>query len=382
MKNKLKIIIMIIIGILVRLTLFNWVSADYKVFIEKWLEFIDTYEGVYSLKYVFTNYNLPYVIILVIISYIPIKSLYLVKTVSVIFDILLSILGYKFTLNFTKDKKKAFTCFMVILFSPIVIMNSSQWAQCDSIYAFFSLLSIYLLIKNKISLSFVAYGIAFAFKLQAIFLLPAFGILFLCKKNIKIYHFFIIPIVNFILCLPAVFFGASPLYTYKIYFTQSSTYEHAMNVMNYYNYYTRNFTFTHEKLINVIGIIITAIVFLCILIYSLKNKNKFNDKSIVLLFLLSIATCYFFLPCMHDRYLYCADILSIFIYFSFLNKKYIPIVINICSFLSYMFLMGYLPIRWVFRRIMPIFLLIDIIYIFINLRKELNKGEMKETFDS
>lgn len=369
-KLKYKMLIMIIIGLLIRFILFDWVSADYKVFIEKWLEFINSHDGFNSLKYVFTNYNLPYVIILVIINYIPINSLYLVKFVSVIFDILLAFLGYKFVINLNGDKNKAFTCFSLILFLPTVIMNSSQWAQCDAIYAFFSLLSIYLLIKNKITLSFIMYGVAFAFKLQAIFLLPAFGILFLCKKEIKIYHFLIIPLVNFILCLPAVFFGASPIYTYKIYFLQSSTYEHSMNVMNYYNYYSRNFTFTHEKIINIIGIVITAIVFLGILIYSLKNKNKFNNKSIMLLFLLSITTCYFFLPCMHDRYLYCADILSIIIYFSILNKKYIPIVINTCSFLSYIFLMGYLPMRWVFRRVLPILLLIDLIIIFIELKKE------------
>ena len=125
MKNSIrkKMILIIVISLLVRFLLFNYVSADYRVWISDWINFIKDNGGFNSLKYSFTNYNLPYVIILVILTYITIKTLYLVKLVSVIFDVLLSILGYKFVMDFYKEdnvnKKQslAFNCFTIILSS-------------------------------------------------------------------------------------------------------------------------------------------------------------------------------------------------------------------------------------------------------------------------
>ena len=68
----------------------------------------------------------------------------------------------------------AITAFTVIWISPVVLFNSSMWAQCDSIYTFFALLAVYLLYKEKNIPAFVFLGIALSFKLQAIFVLPFF----------------------------------------------------------------------------------------------------------------------------------------------------------------------------------------------------------------
>ena len=74
--------------------------------------------------------------------------------------------------------------YAVVLFLPVVFLNSAVWAQCDSIYTSFCVMSFYFLLRGRGRLSMALYGVAFSFKLQAVFFAPA-AVVFFLKGRLK-----------------------------------------------------------------------------------------------------------------------------------------------------------------------------------------------------
>lgn len=357
------IILISLIALGLRITFIDFKSGDYIYFLEPWVDYMKSNGGIFSLKDTFTNYNLPYITLLSIISYIPLKPLVFIKIISIIFDFIMAIYSYKIVKELV-NKKMGIVTYIIVLLLPTVILNSGMWGQCDSIYISFILMSIYYLIKNKYIKSFIFLGISFAFKLQFVFILPLYIILFFIKKDIKIWHFLLIPLVNFILCIPGMLVGASPLYTYKIYFGQTESSLESLNVMNPYYYIETS------RYHNFIGICITMTIFLFVFILCYKLiKDKFDNKRIITLGLLSMVICYFFLPCMHERYMYGADVLSVIWFIIYKRNIFIPIIINLCSLITYIFYLYnidyfYMDLAY---RFFPPFLLVSILLLVLEL---------------
>lgn len=354
-----------ILMLLIRILFFDYSSGDYEIFLKPWVLYMRDNGGIFSLSESFTNYNLPYLTILALISYIPIEPLYLIKIVSILFDWLIALLGFKMVYQFSKEDKfnKGMFTYIILLFAPTVILNSSAWGQCDSIYTFFVLLSIYNMITEKYNKAFIYLGISFAFKLQFIFVFPLYVILFYCEKNIKMKHFAFIPLINFILCIPGTLVGASPFYTYKIYFLQAGYYKKALNVANMYSF------FPSSEVINIIGVCVTLVLFILLLIYCIRSGLKYKAETILTLSLLSVLICYFFLPCMHERYMYIADIISIIWYKLYKRKIYIPIIINLVSLITYLGYLAYIPFKRIIFMILSPLLLIGIILLLFDFNR-------------
>lgn len=337
-KKYIFIAFITIAALVLRLSLYKIESGDYKTFLEPWVNEYKKYGGIVGLKYTIGNYNCLYNYILMIISLIKIRPLYLIKTVSVIFDFICAIFGYKIIKNITNNKKISYIAYIVILFAPTCIMNSSLWGQCDSIYTAFALISIYYLIKEKYVLSFVFAGISFAFKLQFIFLLPVYIIYYCSKRNISILNFLIIPIINILFAIPAILMGRNIKDTLLIYINQTDYYsKYTLNLPNMYQFVSNN-TDHLEKL----GIIICIVIFASILYIIIDKKINLNKNKILLLSMFSVLIATYFLPHMHDRYLFMADILSILWFLSQKEKKYlyIPVAINLVSagtYIRYLF---------------------------------------------
>ena len=296
-----------------------------------------------------------------LLTFLPGPAIVKIKLLSVIFDVLMGLFGYLIVKELS-NRKYSYLSWLVILFLPTVILNGSVWAQCDSIYTTFVLLSLYLLLKEKYSLSFLSLGIAFSFKLQFIFILPLFIIQYFVNKKFKIWNFLLIPLGNIIMCTPVLLMGMPLINCFTTYLDQTT---------NYSVYLTRNLAniFTilpNEKIIGYIFFIITGLIFLGLLIYFIKRKKKITKEEMVSISLLGILIAVYFLPFMHERYMFMADIISVIWYFIYRKKIYIPIIINLTSLAGYsvyLFGMDYIPL-WVFSLLMLIAiiaLLLDII---------------------
>lgn len=170
-----------------------------------WFNQIKENGGIFALKENIGDYNISYLFILALLTYIPVNSLISIKFFSIIFDFALAILATNLVKKYRKiEKFKEIICYAIFLFLPTVWLNSAVWAQCDAVYTSFILLSFIFLFNKKYKLSFLFLGIAFAFKLQTIFVLPIFIIVWIMRREFPLYYFLIVPIICVISCLPAV----------------------------------------------------------------------------------------------------------------------------------------------------------------------------------
>ncbi len=336
----------IIISLVVKSYLIDYKSDDYNDFLSAWMNTIKANGGMHALKNAIGNYNAPYLTIMAIISYLDVNYLTALKIVSIVFDYIMAVVVMLIIYElFKNDKRKhtyALIGFVVTSLLPTVILNSSAWAQCDSIYASFALLSILFLLKEKNIKAFIFLGIAFSFKLQAIFLFPIFILVYLSKRNFSITNFLIIPVMNFIMCLPAIIMGKPILDCFTVYIDQTRDYSKyiAMNFPNIYCIFMKpdggsNLIINNVQGLDSFGTYFTLFCFLIIGLVFIHKKIKLDNKLIIKVAILTIMFTTFMLPHMHDRYLYIADILAV-VYFVLEPKKfYISLGVWLVSLYTY-----------------------------------------------
>ena len=354
-KNKKKTVLIIgviLVSILIKYFFFSFESGDYKNFLLKWYNILSE-EGLMSIVGGLGNYNPPYLILLYLLTRIPGSPLIKMKLLSVLFDCLMGLIGYLIVKKLS-DSKHAYLSGLVIILLPTVILNSSMWAQCDSIYTTFVLLSLYLLIKEKYSLSFLLLGVAFSFKLQFAFILPVYIILYFVNKEFSIFNFLLIPLGNILMCLPVILMGMPVINCFATYLEQTTDYSVILtrNFANIYQF------LPNEKIIGYLFLLVTALLFLGLLIFFLKRKKEIEKKEIITIALLSVLIAVYFLPFMHERYMFMGDVLSIIWWFLYKKKIYIPIIINLSSLAGYsIYLFGLDMPLWPFSLLLLIALI-------------------------
>jgi len=221
--------------------------------------------------------------------------------------------------------------FFAFLFSPTIFLVSAGWGQFDILYTTFLVASLYFILKEKGWLACLMVGFAFSFKLQTVVFLP-FLIILTFKKKISFWSLFLIPAVYLITVLPSWLAGRSLIDLLTIYTKLPDIFNEltitAPNVYywipqgNYSQFYLGSLAFA------------AGMIFLfCVGIY--KSRTALTTKRLVLLAMISAIVVPYFLPKMHDRYFFPADILSFVFGFYFPEFFFIPIVVNLVSYFSF-----------------------------------------------
>jgi Gpi18-like mannosyltransferase len=84
---------------------------------------------------------------------------------------------------------------------------------------------------------------------------------------------------------------------------------------------------------------LTAMFVFCLVVW--KSRAEITDELLVRLALVSLLLVPFFLPRMHERYFFPADVLAIVYAFYFPRRFYVPLVVGLVSLFSYFpFLFG------------------------------------------
>ena len=322
------------LALIMRLCLFSYESHDYTVYLAKWFDYLKNNGNIMALGTYQGNYNAPYMTILAILSYLPFKSLYIIKTVSIIFDFGLA-LSSAALVKYLVPKNKKFYYFLtysIMLFIPEIVLNSALWGQCDAGYTMFIILAILYLLKEDYLKSFIFLGISYALKLQFVFILPLFIVIYFIKKKYTIWYFLIIPLVNFILCLPAIVVGKPIKDLLLVYFLQAAQYKDyiSLNFLNIYGLIKGD-----GKILHLFGVFTTMFVCLMMLCYLIYKKVNLNNKKILNLGLWFVVITTYLLPCMHERYLYVGCVLSVIYFITYKENYEIMLSIILCSILTY-----------------------------------------------
>lgn len=336
--------ILVIVALAIRYKLRSFQSGDYVYFLEPWFNQLKAGGGLKAIANYSGDYNYPYVTILALLSYTKMSPLICIKAISVFFEFILSFVTGKFILKITKSKLLSYMGAIGILYIPTLLLNGSYWGQCDIIYTTFTVLSLYYLHDKKYIPSFIYLGLAFSFKLQFIFILPLYIILYFNKRNFSILNFLIIPLTNFILCIPAMLVGTNIIDCLTVYFNQTTEYASEL-VLNFPNFYT----FFDGKVgyFSLIGIVFVLFIFAVLLYLIIKKKPKINFESIMILSIFSIVVCTYFLPFMHERYMFAGGILAFIYCFTYKKMYLVAILLEFISLIAYIcYFNGVTPIPY------------------------------------
>ncbi len=336
-------LLLLAVSVMIRWTLApnTFLSGDYNTFYKPWIEQYRTDGIVSCLRQGIGDYYVPFNLLYALFSLLPVEpwvplSIFFcaMEYISVYYIYkLLRLIGEKTGMAQSGNYGKlALFVAVATLYLPHVILNSSLWKQCDSIYTMFTFASLYYLLKEKHTLAFVLLSVGFCFKLQMIFVLPFFIIAYVCFHKFTFFQFFQIPAWYIAFGVPAIACGRRWQDVYKTYLGQMGQ-EDAMtiNTPGFYLLGLNDYYGLYRA-----AILTTIAIFVIIAYYSFMQKDKLDLKRVFQLTGLCIWTCYMFLPAMHERYDYTA-IIFVFVYVLMFRRKYlwVPISMMICSICTY-----------------------------------------------
>lgn len=305
--------VLVVLAMGLRLAVFDYETLDYQNFLTVWVDFFRQHGGFAALKYPVGNYNIPYLYFLALFSYFDVKDLYLIKLLSVFFDVVLAYAAMKLVRLAAGSPRRALAAFFVTLFLPTVFLNGSLWGQCDSCYAALALLGIYLALADRPVLSMVCAALSFGFKLQAVFILPVYAVLWMMGK-FKWKHFLVFPLTYVLLVLPAVIAGRPFADTVLLYLGQTGSIGTGLNY-NSSSLFAILKVAGDETRAGNLGILAAFMFMFAVLGLCFFRRRNLNGRAVTAAALLLSAGIPFLLPHMHERYFFGADALSLVLAF-------------------------------------------------------------------
>ncbi|WP_408070067.1 hypothetical protein [Butyrivibrio sp. JL13D10] len=346
--DKIALALIVLIAVLVRFFMIpeTELSPDYNSYYLPWTLAYREHGFFGGLSKDIGDYYVPYNVMYAICSLFPCEPYIPIALFSMAAEFVSAIFIYKILLIILNERgigeKRArltasFASALTLLL-PFVIWNGALWKQCDAIYVVFLVISVYYLLKDNYRMAFVFLAISFSFKLQAIFFVPLFLVLYFAKKKYSILEFLWIPVIFLIMGLPCVLCHRGLKATYLAYFLQTqevSTEGYGMVSFypNFYNFGLDNF----DELLTKPAVLLAAAVLGVLAVYILCHRDFLEKKENVLYFGLFLAwTCCMFLPGMHERYDYAIVLLMTALCVSVCRERlWIAAVMNANSMLVY-----------------------------------------------
>ena len=365
------------IGLLIRWAGRDFVSLDMRDALLPWFDQIKAAGGLSALSSQVGDYGLLYQTIISLMTYVDISPIYQYKLLSVAFDAALAVMAalvYKdLMLNGLNGKAQTVSrevhesiltrsalVGVLVWLLPTVMLNSAYWGQCDSIYAFFCLATLYQLRRGSYLFAFVLLGLAFSCKLQTIFIVPFIAVYYLITKRFSVVYILLSVAVMWLMGVVAFAYGRGLLAPLQIYYGQSSHYE--LMYLSFPSFWVLlgddYWGFRWYAIFFTLCVVVTG-MYVCL------NHRRFlhsrvNYYCVVAWFIWSMVL---FLPCMHDRYAYLLDLLlvmmaccdrrfikyavvalltSLYFYgcFLFVQRDEAPILLSVVYLLAYLHYTG------------------------------------------
>ncbi|MGN0131044.1 MAG: hypothetical protein ACI4AA_01230 [Lachnospiraceae bacterium] len=336
----LTLALVILFGLMIRKKLIWYQSRDWTGFLEIWIAQLSQ-NGLRALAGDFYDYSPAYMYLLAIAAQFGAKSIVAMKLITIFFDLVLSVAAGLIVYVICKKEFRAMLAFSIVFLAPTVISNSSMWGQCDAIYCSFLLLTLLFLLKEKSRTAMIFYGIAFAFKLQALLWLPIILLLWLFKK-IKTVDFIWIPLIYLISIIPAWIAGRPLAELLGIYFKQTGSYAERLS-LKYPNIYyiigELNLTswYSQAGIYFALGVIL---LFMVAVVYKLMH-TRLTPELLLMICYAQGALALYFLPQMHERYGYFIEIIAIMLGVLCVRLFWVPVVQILVTFITYSYYYNY-----------------------------------------
>ena len=300
-------------AMLIRALCLDHVSEDYAKFLSQWYRYFQENGGFGAIAGSVGDYNAPYLYFMAAISYLNVPDLYLIKLFSVLWDVVLAWGCLRLTRSLVRERQGSaapLIAFGAALLLPTVVLNGAYWGQCDVIYGALAIHAAALVLEGKNKSSVALMAVAFSFKLQAIFVLPLWGVLWLAGK-VRFRELWAFPLTYLGTILPAVLLGKPIADILGVYFNQMGEYPRlVLNAPSVYQFIPYKAE-VDEKLASALGIAAAGVLVLALLALGFRLRGRLDrDTAMTIAVVLCIGVP-FFLPHMHERYFFLADVFTL-----------------------------------------------------------------------
>ncbi len=290
--------------------LFDYLSGDYEIAYKQWITDFRAAGGLRGLRGNIGDYSYAYRFLLALICCLPGRDVYLLKLLAIPGDLLVAYYGMRITGVFRKDAAHRTAAWMILLFVPTVVLNGAKWGQCDGLYSALMLAALYYGLDRKPWRSVIFGGLAFAMKLQAIFLVPIFAVLLLGGR-IKLRHVPLFPAAYLAANLPALIAGHSLYDIVFVYFNQTGMFAGYLCLNAPSVFMLIGNRVTDKAFASTLGTAAAFLWLLLLLAHALVRRKTLTDRHLCR-YALAMCVCIpFLLPSMHERYFYMAETLSV-----------------------------------------------------------------------
>ena len=348
-KRDVLLIMLLPVGaaMLARALCLDYAGSDYNNFLCHWYQFFQENGGFQAVSRAVGDYNVPYLYFMAFISYFSVPDLYLIKLFSIIFDVVLAWGCLRLVRVLTggrRGSRAPLIAFGAALFLPTVVLNGAFWGQCDGIYGALCIHAAALVLEGRNKTSVALMALAFSFKLQAIFVLPLWGVLWLAGK-IRFRELWVFPVTYLATTVPAVLLGKPFGEILGIYFNQVGEYPRlVLNAPSVYQIIPHNAQ-VNEALASALGIAAAGALVLALLALGFRLRDRLDRELAMTMAVVLCIGVPFLLPRMHERYFFLADVFTLC--WACANVRRIPaaVLAGGSSLISYIV---YLRLRYIF----------------------------------
>jgi Gpi18-like mannosyltransferase len=345
------------LALALRASLLNFTTLDFYDFHGAWYDYIRDHGGVLALGRAFSNNTPLYQYLLVAAYYAGLSALHAVKFIPICSDFVTAFFAYRIVRLRHPTGSIAAYAFLAVLFIPTVVLNGSFWGETDMLYTSCLVACLYFLLVKKNALGLIAFGLAFSFKLQALFLAP-FLLILLVKRAVSWKYFLLVPAIYLVTLIPAWWMGRPLSELLQIYLEQPDMYRAlTMNAPTPYQWFPSDL----YDILYPAGMIWGAAMVFFFVVLGYKSRAQLTDERLIAWATLSVLIVPYVLPKMHDRFFFPADVFSVLLAFYVPRLFVVPLVVCAVSFFGYFpFLFGYevIPLRYLaIALLVPIVLL-------------------------
>ncbi len=346
-------------SLLLRLSVLDYESGDYKAFLSRWYDYFVEHGRLTALKDDFSNYPPLYLYLISASTLLPLPKLYAIKLISILCDYLAAWFVFRIVRHQFPAGIQPWLAAFAVLYLPTVWFNSAVWGQCDVLFTSALLGALYYALAKRPFAAAVAFGLAGSLKPQAVFLVPFLAGMFFRER--WSWRVLLIPPLVYGVCgLPAMLAGKPVLDLLFHWGRQPNLPQLTLGATNWYQWISNEY----YEVFLLPGIVL-ALVTTVFLILAMQEKagcatpsapglgkhqagahgvtrptlpgNGANRAAwLVTAALLSVLMVPYFLPGMHERYFFPADLLSLIYAFIVARGWVVAMLVQFCSFFTYL----------------------------------------------
>jgi len=345
-----------IAAVILRVAFLPVKSNDYYLCFESWITDMRSAGGLASLGKNIGDYPPLYMTLVTAASLLPFEPVIIIKLLPCLFDFILAFVCVRVAKGLgVADRPGLLTLYGVILLNPLTVLDSSAWGQCDSVYTSFILLALLMLCRGNpcrtaetgaAKKSFwctgdgicLLFALAFCFKLQSVFFLPVICLVWIMQKKnlLRPVHLLWVPMAYTVSCIPMFLAGRSLKVMFKIYLGQADR-NYGTLTLNYPNLYSLigSWSETLYEGYFIYGLML-AFLLLLLLFYRLYCKKvELNSLTLCKVTALTVLIICYFLPLVHERYAYMAEMLLFIIMTKDTKHIKTALITMLCTLFTY-----------------------------------------------